>query len=381
MVTREIVVLSNDVVPGMGLPVAAPGLRAWGLARGLRAHGHPVRLVVNEAVLRRVWTRSVPPPLPVGTSLSTPNRVGQLIRTRRPAAVITTNSNHVAGLGDLGDTALVYDFFAPKVLELQQAVAGPERTAAHDRLVAAKTAALRASRAVIINGAKKVPYVQEWLARAGVPAGSVPTAVVNMPLPVQTAQPHVDGPLHAVVSGYIQPWSLPGRWTDAVGPFLRDGSMVLHLLVNNHWGGGRGDDPLPVTFRELLEQPGVVRHGTMEFGDFRRFLGACHLSIDLFAHNPERELAMVTRTAVSLSCGLPVLHVPFTETSEFVRDHDAGWLVDADDLDGIRSALSEATEQPEVLAAKRAGAEEVGRTVLDPAVATEPLHDLLEDLA
>ncbi len=35
----KIVLVANDVVPGMGLPVAAPGLRAYGLAEGLRHHG------------------------------------------------------------------------------------------------------------------------------------------------------------------------------------------------------------------------------------------------------------------------------------------------------------------------------------------------------
>lgn len=375
--TREIVILSNDVIPGMGVPVAAPGLRAWGLAQGLRAHGHPVTVVVNEAVVRRVWHRPVPPPLPRSTRILPPARVGDLVRTRRPAAVVTINSNHVAALGDLGDSALVYDFFAPKVLELAQARPGSDHAAVRARLVESKLAALRSSQAVIVNGAKKMPYARDWMARAGV-ADDVPTTVVNMPLPPTTSHPPTDGPIHAVVSGYIQPWSLPGRWTEAVGPYLDDGSMVLHLLVNNHWGGERGRDPLPAAFEGLLRHPGVVRHGTMEFGDFRRFLAGCHLSIDLFGRNPERELAMVTRTAVSLSCGLPVLHVPFTETSAFVADHDAGWLVEADDFDGIRAALDEAITQPDVLAAKRAGAEQVGREVLDPEVATAPLHALLE---
>jgi hypothetical protein len=75
-----------------------------------------------------------------------------------------------------------------------------------------------------------------------------------------------------------------------------------------------------------------------------------------------------------------VIHVPFTETSEFVRDHDAGWLVESDDLDGIRNALKEAVTDPGILAAKRAGAQEVARDVLEPATATAPLHRILEDL-
>lgn len=380
MTTDEILVLSNDVVPGMGVPVAAPGLRAWGLARGLREHGRSVTIAVNGAIVRRAWTRPVPPALPDDVLLVSPGRVGDLVRTRRPRAVVATNSNHIESLGDLGDTALIYDFFAPKMLELDQEASSPERDAARVRLRSSKVASLRASSAVIINGAKKIDYVDSWLREAFGGQAPIPTSVVNMPLPIRTSDPRPGEVVHAVVTGYIQPWSLPGRWAEAVIPFLADGSLSLHLLVNNHWGGDRGSDPLPQTFHDLLERPNVLRHGSMEFGDFRRFLARCHLSIDLFARNPERELAMVTRTAVALSCGLPVLHVPFTETSEFVREHDAGWLVDSEDLDGIRTALEQATSSPAELAARRAGAEAVGRHLLDPVVATAPLHALLEDL-
>ena len=42
----NVIIISNDVIPGMGLPVAAPGLRAWGLAHGLREHGISVEIVV-----------------------------------------------------------------------------------------------------------------------------------------------------------------------------------------------------------------------------------------------------------------------------------------------------------------------------------------------
>jgi len=40
---KRVFVLSNDVVPSLGMPVAAPGLRAFGLAEGLRANGVETR--------------------------------------------------------------------------------------------------------------------------------------------------------------------------------------------------------------------------------------------------------------------------------------------------------------------------------------------------
>lgn len=374
----EIVVLSNDVVPGMGLPVAAPGLRAWGLAKGLRAHGYRVLLAVDDRVVKRVWDRPYPPPTPPGTIVLDVRQVGDLVRTRRPRAVVVTNANHVQTLGDLGPTRLVYDFFAPKVLEFEQNADIEARQGELQRLVERKLEALAKSAAVIVNGQKKLGYVAEWLSRAS--ASDTPTAVVVMPVPPRRSSGGArPGPVQAVVSGYLQPWSRPGDWAQAVSPLLRDGSMVLHLLVTSHWGGEAKTHEMPETLARLVEIDGVQTHGAMEFEDFQRFLSSCDVSIDLFERNPERELAMVTRTMVAVASGLPTLHVPFTETSELVRQYDAGWLVEPTDLPGIEVALCEAVKSPAALEQKRLGAARMAAAI-EPFEATKPLVDLLKDL-
>jgi glycosyltransferase involved in cell wall biosynthesis len=158
-----------------------------------------------------------------------------------------------------------------------------------------------------------------------------------------------------------------------------EGKVVLHLLIANHWGGNGALRELPDMFRSLASVPGVRWHGLMEFHDFRKLLSRCHVNLDVFARNPERELAFVTRSAVALSCGVPVVHVPFTEVSELVREHDAGWLVEDHDVDGIHAVLREAADRPELLQRKRAGATAVAAR-LEPREAVAPLVDLLEGL-
>jgi len=377
----EILVVANDVVPGMGVPVAAPGLRAWGIAQGLRRHGHRVTVAVDSDSAGRAWPGPLPIPRPPGTLVMSATAIGDLVRTRRPDAVVLTNSNHFSALGGVGETALIYDFFAPKLLELAEHLAPEQRRTAEEGLTRRKLAALARSSAVIVNGEKKVPYVDEWIARAG-RTGDLPTAQVPMALDISPGGVPADGePLHAVVSGYLQPWSRPGAWTTAVRPFLDDGSLRLHLLVGTHWGSRRTGDVFPAEFTALAEHPNVIRHGLLEYADFRRMLAGCHLSIDVFEANPERELAMVTRSMVALAAGVPVLHVPFTETGALVQRYDAGWLVDDGDLDGITAALQEAVKDRQALGDRRAGAERMAAEVMDPVVATRPLHDLLERLA
>jgi glycosyltransferase involved in cell wall biosynthesis len=374
---KEVVIIANDVVPGMAGPVAAPGLRAWGLAQGLRSHGYQPLLVVDARVAGNAWPGRVPSPTPRGTLPLDPSLFAPLIRSRRPAAVIMTNSNHIDALGDLTGIPLIYDFFAPKMLELAEHADTSGRARERARLEDRKLRGLRASRAVIVNGAKKVSYVGQWLERAG--NAGVPTAVVNMPLePTESTVPQ-SGPVRLVVSGYLQPWSTPGPWADAVRPFLATRQAILHLLVANHWGGEGARASLPDMFRSLASLPNVRIHGLMDFSDFRRLLARCHVSLDLFARNPERELAFVTRTAVAISCGLAAIHVPFTEVSELIGQDDAGWLVDSDDADAISQVLHEAIDEPELLHRKRHGARTLsGR--LEPQEAVTPLVRLLEGL-
>lgn len=371
----RVVVLANDVVPGMGLPVAAPGIRAWGLALGLRAHGHEVTVVVDQWIVGQVWQRPEPPPLPRGTVLLLPKHVGRFARTHGVDAVVISNSNHAEALGDLGDARLVYDFFAPKVLELRQNTARADLAEAVTRLEQRKLRALGSSDAVIVNGAKKLPYATEWVERSG--RDGVPMAVVNPGLPPVDPDPWDDGALHVVVSGYLQPWSRPGAWAEAVLPLLDSGRLRLHLMVGRHWGQRVTTEETPSELVRLADHPASTRHGLLRLGDFRRLLARCHLSLDVFARNPERELAMVTRSVVALSCGLPVLHVPFTEVGPWIADHGAGWLVAEDDVAAMTEVLE--TAAGEGVAKQRAGAVGVAHDVLEPSVAAEPLHRILRD--
>lgn len=196
-----------------------------------------------------------------------------------------------------------------------------------------------------------------------------------MALPLVEPHPVADGRVHAIVSGYLQPWSRIGPWLSVLRPFLNDGSMVLHVLLGSHWGQS-GEIEMPRDIRNALGDGVAVSHQSMRFEDFRTLMSRCHLNIDVFERNPERELAMVTRTVTALSCGVPTVHVPFTEVSPLIERYDAGWLVEEDDRAGIRSAFAEALD-PNRLAAKRAGARELGSAVIEPGVAVAPLSALV----
>jgi glycosyltransferase involved in cell wall biosynthesis len=122
----------------------------------------------------------------------------------------------------------------------------------------------------------------------------------------------------------------------------------------------------------------VTTHGPMNFSEFQTFLSKVDVSIDLFQHNLEREYAMVTRSVISLACGVPVIHPPFTEVSPMIAEYDAGWLVDPPDTGALDKIMTRILDNPAVVGRKKENARALASELLDPAVAVEPLLRIIE---
>ena len=385
MVGARVFVISNDVVPGLGMPVAAPGLRAFGLAEGLRANGVEARTLVARGFVERQWTRfgrSVPHPTAPDTEVVGANALARYLKAHAPAVAVMINSNQVEHLRPVEGVRYVLDFFAPKMLEGLYHHGEGYPDGELRRLRERKIRAIELADAFICNGRKKLPYFLAWMLQADRDVRRLPLEVVNMcvPLALPEEGEGADG-VRLAVAGYLQSWSTLGGWVGALEERLDRPGVSLDLLVPWHWGGGAGrshasrDD-----LDRISRHPSVTTHGTMNFSEFRRFLSGVDVTIDLFQHNLEREYAMVTRSVVSLACGVPVVHPPFTEVSAMISEYDAGWLVDPLDDGAVGAALDEVMGDPETVRRKRENARALALEVLDPAEAVKPLVEILGEL-
>lgn len=383
---RKVFILSNDVVPSLGMPVAAPGLRAFGLAEGLRAHGVEVKTVVTRGFADRQWLRfgrSVPHPTAPHVEVVSARRLAGYLKTNAPCVAVLINSNQVEHLRPMGGVRYVLDFFAPKMLETlyQRGEEYPK-----EELVALRRRKIRAielADAFIVNGEKKLPYFLAWMLQADRDVRELPVEVVNMCVPLHFGGdpgPVGEG-VRFAVAGYLQSWSTLGDWVKVVEGQLERPGMSLDLLLPWHWGGGgvrshvsKGD------LDRLAAHPGVRAHGMMNFSEFQRFLSGVDVSIDLFRHNLEREYAMVTRSIVSLACGVPVIHPPFTEISPMISAYDAGWLVEEHDAPRLKEVMDALLVDPKLVAEKKRNARRLAEEMLDPVVAVKPLLRIAEGL-
>src|SRR5262249_47751093 len=109
-------------------------------------------------------------------------------------------------------------------------------------------------------------------------------------------------------------------------------------------------------FEPLLERVQTSEHvvveGQLPHAELIRRYTQAHVAIDLMKRNPERELAVTSRTVEYLWCGLPVIYNDYSELSQLIAEYDAGWAIDPDDVAGIRRVLDEIFEHPETVARK-----------------------------
>ncbi|MFT7476497.1 MAG: hypothetical protein ACI81L_003452 [Verrucomicrobiales bacterium] len=359
-------VISNDVIPGFGVPVAAPGLRAAGLAEGLRANGIDVEIAVPSDVLANVFGPNTPT-APAGSTIVSPQDLPDHIVKGSFHVVLFINANLTPHLRPIDGVHFVYDMFAPKVLE---ALASAEQPRRWQAMATEKERALALADSVWVNGERKLGYAVGWMLRNEV--DRIRTVefkkrslvegdlfehmhVVEMPVPlpigfdIDASSAGSEANIRIGIGGYSQTWSTLSAVHMGHRALIEAGHE-LHALLPAHWGRGASKAPT-----SQLPVEAVVHDGPLLYDDFATWVQSMNAMVDVFEPSPERRFAMITRTAVALRLGVPVIHAVDSEVADLIRNHDAGWVIQPNDLDAWKLVTSEIAD-PVVLARKRAGA-------------------------
>ena len=376
--------LSNDVVPGFGVPVAAPGLRAFGVATGLRENGFDVELVVPADVLRLAGAETPQPPS--GTTVVEPPELMNHIATTGADVVVFMNANLTPHLQPVDGVTFVYDLFAPKMLER---LASPSASVTWDAEVAQKERALALADVVWVNGRRKLGYALAWLMRSGVEAQRKVLAKPSMfdvdpaerialvEMPVISATSRIEppgGPIRVGIGGYAQPWSTLPEVHIAHRSIL-DAGHSLHALLPQHWSAG--DSPAE---NSALPPETTLHSGPLPLDEFQAWVRSMHAMVDVFPRSAERRLAMITRSAIALGWGVPVIHGVDSEVADIIVEYDAGWVETSNDPARWR-AVADELHDPDVLTRKRAGAARAQRERFAPVVALAQAAASLRDVS
>jgi glycosyltransferase involved in cell wall biosynthesis len=268
------------------------------------------------------------------------------VRAVKPDAVVVCNWPVLDLLPtDQVEVPVILDQHGPHYLEREYQKFGDTEDNTRRKLNA-----LRKADFFTCAGERQLVYFQSWLERAGWTEEERRERALAMPVSLSPDIPErrPNDELIFVYGGTFLPWQDP-----SVGL----STLVEELDRRNRgklyfFGGRHPFYPVdPGIFEQLLAQlkasPRVVAPGMISREELIAEYTRAHVAIDLMKRNPERELAFTTRTVEYLWCGLPVIYNDYSELSDYIREYNAGWVVDPEDREAIIAVLDEIFERPE----------------------------------
>jgi hypothetical protein len=307
-----------------------------------------------------------------------PFAMHKVIERVRPDLVLVCGWPTIESLaqGPHRSVPVVLDQHGPHMLERHYQSVGVDEANAEE-----KRRALRAADYFSCAGERQLPYFRNWLRRTGWSDEECAerSFVIRFSLSPELPPRDPNNELTFVYGGVWLPWQDPTNGLTALVEQLerrRSGSLLL--FGGKHPWIDISSGVFSSLVRRLERSDRVVHVGQLEHAELIRRYTSANVAIDLMARNPERELAVTSRTVEYLWCGLPVIYNDYSELSQLIEEYDAGWTVDERRSEDIRAVLDEIFESPEVVEQKSANAQALVRDLLAWDATVEPLDRLVE---
>lgn len=368
MSLKRVLVVSGDVLPLPGYPTTGAGLRAWGIGQGLESCGHEIvfsmpavyvdgRADVPASIKDNAWD--------IG-------RVMRIVRRVQPDVVVFCHWPSVQIPAKL-DLPTVLDFHGPHLLERE--IQGYSQRGAN---INEKITAMRKADFFTCAGERQRLYFLSWLLAAGIEVSSDVIASIPVSLSPELPARQPDGAEPTFVyGGVFLPWQDPFNALDVIMDTLAARERgTLRFFGGRHPGYADQIGNLErfdALESRLRHHPRVRVEGMVQHADLIRAYRRADVALDVMGCNPERELAFTTRTVEYLWCGLPVIYHDYAELSDYIREYDAGWLVDPDDASGIRCAVEQVLDEPAEVVRRGQNAQRLVRECLTWDRTIEPL--------
>jgi GT2 family glycosyltransferase len=354
---RRVLVISSDILPYPGLPTVGSGLRAWGLGQGLKSQGHEVLFSMPRAAL--LGRANIVPPEAVELAWE-PHTLASVIRTAKPDVIVVCNWPVLDLLPtEQISVPIILDQHGPHYLEREyQRFGDPEDNARR------KINALQKADFFTCAGERQLAYFRTWLEWAGWTERDLNerTAVIPVSLSPDLPKHQPDDEITFVYGGVFLPWQDPSLGLSLlVEEMNRRNKGKLYIFGGKHPVYPVNTGVFETLLARLVSSPHVVVRGMVSHEELIAAYTRAHVAIDLMRRNRERELAFTTRTVEYLWCGLPVIYNNYSELSDYIREYNAGWVLDPEDREAILAVLSEIFEHPECIVEKSQNAQRLVR--------------------
>lgn len=377
---RRVLVVASDLLPFDGMPTTGAGLRAWSLGQGLEARGHEVYYSMPRAAMEgremrgknRAWEL-----------LWEAGKIHEVVKKISPDVIVACGWSTLGNLEGVA-TPVVLDQHGPHLLERRFQKHLDEEINRSEKLYGLAKADF-----FTCAGERQRQYFLPWLQEAGYAnpdaksdaefeaKSEAESAVVHVSLggdwpPVKETSPNPE-PVF-VYGGVFLPWQDPLlALTTLVARMDALGTGKLKIFGGKH-------PFIPIDTREFealidkLTQSKRVEVSPMLGRDaLLAEYARADAAIDLMARNPERELAVTTRTVEYLWCGLPVIYNDYAELSDYIGPAQAGWCLDPTDDQAMTAVFDEILRNPQILVERGKNARRLAEESFNWAKTIEPI--------
>ncbi|MBI3736085.1 hypothetical protein HY256_06195, partial [Candidatus Sumerlaeota bacterium] len=331
-------IITTEPLPLEGWPTTGAGLRAWGLAQGLRSRGHEVRLFMPEdAAAGFAPPEGSKPPtkdFPEWVATISRAKLSEDSRVQDCDVLVLQHWGIARELGEV-HVPLAVDLAGPHLLE-RKLWGSPD----FEKDLLEKLSALREADFATASGEDQRLYFLPFLAMAGWeisaedPLPVIPFSLEADPAP---APPRAD---RFIYGGFFLPWQDPSAALEtALEEMDAAGKGELIFIGGAHPRMDVSRGKFDTLAAKLHANPRVRSFGPMAYEAYLALLREGGIALDLMKRNAERELAFTTRTVQYMACGLPVIHNNYSELAGWIQESGAGWTLDPNHGDSLRRLL------------------------------------------
>lgn len=330
---KNILIVTCQALPEPGKPTTGGSLRAQNLGEALISCGHQVVYSVPQDCLTDTETGTNHQTAHDGSNIAT------IIQQTGAEIVLFGNWGLACAAGNCG-VPIIIDMNGPLVLEnfyrnrdqqFQDSIAKLEAIAKADYIIA--------------GSKRQKSYLTGWALMAGLKPDNLSIGIVPYSLPIQTSKTGKSDDIRFIVAGYDWPWLTGDQHVKTVcSELARHKNGSLHLFTSQApYSDSINEDSSADSSGKLgmLEMERLIKHQPVDFEQLTDQLSKATVALDLWQHNPERDLAFPSRTVAYLRAGLPVITSPHGELAELIRTYKAGWLIDSNDSDRLTELTKE----------------------------------------
>lgn len=327
----RVLVITTEPLPLPAQPTTGAGLRAWGLAMGLRSK-HVDAIITTTAESQNDLPRDQ---IPQHVRICRRAGIPALIGHEKPDCIVLQHWGLASEIPDL-QMPLAIDLAGPHLLE-RVFWGEPDISRSLDE----KLAALRRADFLTCSGEFQKHYFYPYLLMAGFDLQKADLPVIPFsvpPLPSATAKSREE--FSFVYGGAFLPWQNPERaitWLLDEFDKAKRGRLYFYGGVHPELDVSRGR--FAQLHERLQKHPRVELRAFTSFDELMTDYRGIEVALDLMERNPERELAFATRTMMYLYCGVPAIHNNYSELAGVIASGGCGWTVSPDDEQAFRATV------------------------------------------